>query len=241
MTVKNELSLNTGATIGNQLLPDLFHDIDLNGLSQAIENIGDVSGELEPKEKEFAREIITEWNDSVIGRLETRSQQMRGVIQFFDHRSADQLLNGESLEDFGHELAAQTGTEKELDVILTANRTLADLEYLAPERPIVSPDDTHAQTIQEENKYQAAKAIHQIEKRKLERKRDSAVGTFKRALLGHDDIKTLVKEAKRSYNGTDKLVHMTREKGQLAKLNISISSEKAREALKKLVSFTSNI
>lgn len=241
MTKPNELSINTGAAIGNKLLPDLFHDIDLEGLNNAIENIARVNKELEPEEKALARDIITDWNESVVGRLKSRENEMRGVIAFFNARSDYEFMNGQSIEDFGPELAAKTGTTTELDEAISAIHSLDDLQNTNPERPVLSKEDTFEERVHIQKEYDTKKALYQMDVAKSERKKAIAIGKFKRALLANKDVQTLVNEAKKSVNGTDKLIHMTKEKGQLAKLNISISSEKARDALKELLSFTTNI
>lgn len=238
---KNEIVISAGAALGNQLVPELFKDIDFNGLNNAIESMAQASGELTAEDKELARGIIGEWEQSVIQRLYTKQGEMQSFIGFFNASLNDLHLGHLAFEEFSDELAAKTSTEDLLKKVIITKDAVDKHIGEQPERPIKSEITSFEEDVKAQKEYEAKAAIHEMKSKRLYKEHAVAVGDWKRAMNDTQIVKDLLTQARKFTRGADKMRQTATDKSQLAKLNISIASKTARDSLKELLKFTTNI
>lgn len=233
--------VGAGAALGNMFMPDLFKDIDFNGLNAAIDKMGAASGELNEDDKDFARSIISEWNQSVVSRLNEKHGEMNYFISFFNPDNESLQLGHLGIHEFGQDLADKTSTQTEFKAVLAARDELRNHEASRPDSPIKSETDTAEDTIRKQKTYEADLAIYRAKHERLIRQVAVATGKWKRALNQDSSVKDLMSNARKFTRESGKMRDTAKEKAQLAKLNISISSGTARESLKELLEFTQTI
>lgn len=241
MTNKNEIVIAAGQELGNDLIPNLFGDIDFNGLNNAIENMAEASGELDKEEKELACSIIDDWNESVVERLRRKEHEMNGLISFFDPKSPHTYIAGMDIEEFGPVLAEKTNTAELYEKYQASTKSLEDLRKEEPERPIKSESTSFEEDIKAQKEYEAKYSIYSLKRARLERERNKAIGEWKLAMNETETVKELIKSARKFTRGVNGMYQQAQDKSQLAKLNISISSSSARESLKELLTFTTKL
>ena len=71
--------------------------------------------------------------------------------------------------------------------------------------------------------------------------RDNALLALKKEINKHDIVKDFIKKAGRYQKNINKFKKECREKGQLAKISISVSNTEVRDALKELLAFSVNV
>lgn len=237
---KNELVLS-GKDFANQLIPNLFSDIDFDGLNNVIDNMANVSGALSDDDKDFARNLISEWNDTVIIRLNDKNSEAQGFVRFFEPNNQDLYLNHLAFEDFAYDVADKTNTIPQYEAVVKAQEELELFKSTKPESVTTDPDLPLTEDIKRRQQYEADYAIYQLRMDKLKRQLSLAITKWKREMGKEKVIKDLLTQSRKMANGTAKMRDAATSKAQLAKLNITISDQATREALKELVEFSINI
>lgn len=230
-----------GKEIATAFFPDLFNDIDFNGLNNAIDKIGDSSHELSIEEKEMGVQIVEQWNNDVVTRLRAKRYEMDTLIKFFNPMDSNTNLGHLNLIDFGGELAEKTVTKSEFGKVLSLEDELRNHELTRPEKPIKEETTTYEEDLRNKSKYEGDLAVWDLKRQRLQRQLNVSVGEWKRALNETQPIKELLTDARKYVRGAGKMESDAHNKGQMAKLSISISSKNARDAMKELMKFSESI
>lgn len=237
---KNEVIVLTGKGLAEELLPNLFSDINFGGLNNAIDKMGESSHQLTIEEKQMAIGIIEDWNSNVVKRLHNKEQDM-SVIEWFFKDNYQLNLGHMSLDEFGEDLANKTETLALYNEMRQAEKELQASSDDRPIAPIKDTTTTLEEQIQEGKKYEAEVLLYDIKHAKLQKLYNSSVIKWKRALLGTDIVKDLLVNVRKQKRAFSKFYTEADDKTQLAKMSISISSDKARDALKELFKFSTTI
>jgi hypothetical protein len=230
-------------------LPGIFKNIDFEGLNGAIEVLGNKSGELTAEEKTAAGTILGEWNKNVIDRLEMHKDEMSLIVTFFNGGSgtyrrydgsyaiANELFSDDQIE----QMAEAAGTVPEFEAWMLAKEEHKNAHNTKPYAPLVDEEMTRMETLKAEGDYNLEYQRWDIRRIKAMRAEENARSTFLRATREHDQIRELIKQAEKQRRNTGKMINECNTKTSLAKLNIAISSQGIRDALKDLLNFTKTI
>lgn len=239
---KNELIAfgtqnNSVAIITN----DLFSDIDFQGISAAIEKIGQSNGSLTTEEKEMANAIVSDWQHGVVGKLHTKNNEMNDFIGFFEVGSHGRVVGADKLEDFGELLADKTRTVLEYDALVAILEVLEDHQQTRPEQPIEREDRTYKESLEEAEAYRLGVAKYDLTQTRLYREVYQAERAWKKLVKENKEVKELLKKARRYNKDLGKFTDLARDKAQIAKLNITVSDKVVRESLRELLDFSIDI
>lgn len=237
---KNEVIVLTGKGLAEELLPNLFSDINFGGLNAAIDKMGESSHQLDLDEKQMAIGIIEDWNSNVVKRLGNKEQDMN-VIEWFFKENYQLNLGHMSLREFGDDLARKTDTLVSYNAMQQAEKELQASYDSKPEAPIKDTTTTLEEQIKEGKEHEAAVLLYDIKHAKLQKLYNSSVIKWKRALLETDVVKDLLVSVRKQKRAFSKFYAEADDKTQLAKMSISISSSTARDALKELFKFSTTI
>jgi len=230
-------------------LPELFSDFNFEDLNKSIEVLANTNRDLSEDEKQSAVVIVEDWEQNVIQRLNDHKENLSAFVEYLDldnlyesnryyHRNEYELD-----EDQRKELAAQTGTVAELQVFIDAQDELRIFKNTRPD-PEDLADDLESSL---EDRITARKdaekdmAIWETKVQRLERKERKAMLAWKRALRENPDIQKLLAYVRKYKRNMSKFTNECTSKSQLARLNISISSEETRTALRELLEFARKI
>lgn len=237
---KNQVAIS-GAEVGNSIIHNLFNDIDFDGLNGAISEMAKTNKDLTPDEKEMARNIIDEWNGSVIDRLRNKSRDMRGLLYFFRPESNGTVINNINLEDFGPEIAKNTNTVKEFEIVLSLIEQSRDIQNNKPVEQPRPANSTTEEEIERKNNYQTEMGLYELQRTRVNKETNIAIGKWKTIMCESNVVKEILAGARKFERGYDDMTRQAKEKSQLAKLNISISSDVVRKSLTELLTFTENM
>lgn len=223
---------------------EIFKDVDFKGLSGAIETMAQNNKELAPEEKQMAIQIIDSWQSNVVERLNDHSNDMNGFIALFE------------VGNYNYHYGVTTFPEETLEAIAQKTGTLtlyqawkaADAVYEEEslklkdlERPVPDLETTYQEQLDAQKNYELEEAKLRIRIGKLRHTAERAEGEWKRTVKQDPGIKGLLAKAKSYTRNLNKYTRECESKGQLAKLNISISSEAIRNSLKELLEFAVTI
>jgi hypothetical protein len=139
------------------------------------------------------------------------------------------------------ELADKTGTTAALEAYFTARDDLEHYQQVRPTRPILDPDLPYRDKILADKRYDLDMAKYTIDEQRMQRKSALTIATWRKLVLQNVDFKKLVTKVNAYNRNISKYTSLCKDKGQLAKLNISIGSEKMRASLRSLVDFVIDI
>ncbi|HLO11100.1 MAG TPA: hypothetical protein VK190_02465 [Pseudoneobacillus sp.] len=245
LVVRTELANKIAA-----VLPGLFNDIDFNGLNNALDKIGDSSANLSLDEKNMAVGIVMEWEGSVIKRLYEKDREMSSFLNFFNIATVrfygyhgyhyDNSVYGID-EDKMEALAQQTNTVNEFIQYINAKERLTKFQQTRPEQPEEDDSLSYQDNFMAVKNYEVAMLKYNIEEKKLIKNVAEKERAWKELLQENEGIKELIKKAKKFNKGLNKLIDQCKDKTQIARLNISISSKDARTAIRELMDFSLTI
>lgn len=223
------------------LMPDIFKDIDFTALNSTITALGNSNKELSDKEKEFAVEAIATWEESVINRIQDKKREAQCYLNTLNIDSST-LCHYDMKEEEFRALIDATGLQSLYEDYLYKIDTLEMHKVEAPEYPVI---DELNMTLKEQltlkKDYELANAIYNKEHEKLRRDAYNAMRKIKVELNKDERIQEMVKRLKKYEKNTSTFINQCKEKSQLAKISISITSENVRNSLKKLMNFSISI
>jgi hypothetical protein len=223
----------------------VFDGVDFSGLNNAIEKIAEHSGDLDASARESAVNIVSEWENGVISKLDQHNSKLSEFVDCFAAKRRFGSLYHLSLPDeVLTDLAAATGTVTELTAYLTARTALQEHDVTTPEDPskdIQDPDQTYAEKAEAEQNYNRDLTKHRLEGQRHQRTCNQAELAWKEALSQNSNFIAFVSKVTSYKRGMGKLTSQCQEKSQMARLNITIASPEIRKSLKDLINFSAKI
>jgi phage anti-repressor protein len=240
---KNIKDTTTSTAVALVTEMSLFKDIDFSKLNSTIEALAENNQLLSGEEKALAVEVISDWTKGVIEKLEKNQMDMNSFLTFFDGQYRNNHYNGRYYAagiDKARELeiAELTKTMKLYEKYLIAQEVLEDLRMTLPMHPVENVDETKAEHVIRVKDYERESAIIGLDIKREERVSTLAYQAWKKAVNANPDIKTLIKKAKVYTSNIDNMYTECKNKGNLAKLNVTISSATVRASLKELLNFS---
>ena len=234
--------------VGNKAalaLPELFSDFNFSDLNTAIESLADVSATLTQGEKDSAIQVVEDWEQNVLSRLEEHEHDLNQFVDFLDPAQSggyyhnDTQLDPEQMKA----LAGQTGTIAQLQEYIDAKAALDLHEKREPEEDeaISDIDVSYSERIIAQKEQEKIDAVYELQSKRLARKVARTLYAWKKAMQENPDIQKLISYVRSYRKNTKKFTRECQDKSQVARLNISIASPKMRETLKELLSFASRI
>lgn len=217
------------------LARDLFKDIDFTGINAAIEAIANHSGDLDKEGKQEANKIIDQWAYDVVDRLQKRNRENNEFIHFFD---VNIQSSEDKLETIGFELAERTNSMEAYNKLMNAIDAVNAYRNHKPIKEEVDIDDTITTQTEKAKQFEKNNSLYEIKKKRLENERKMFEAAWKREIRETELVKQLLKDARNYSSKVDKFSDQCKDKAQLAKLNVSITSSEIRKSLRELLDFT---
>ena len=223
---KNELVVLTG--------------LDFNDLNQSIEILGDRNKTLTDKEKEIGVGLLSDWQRNVLDKISNKREEVDKIRRL--------LLNGDAYFNEKEEkrraqekLAELAGAQKLYKGYLALEDSIEQYSLTKPQRLTIDPNKTVAQNDLEYADFERELRKFEIEKSKLEYTKNQAYNRFLAAVRKSPKIKTLVKQIDDYMLKLKRYEAEAKDKANLAKVNLSISDAKVREAIQSIIDFTKSI
>jgi hypothetical protein len=241
MSNKKVETQNTSLAVANSF--PLFKGVDFAGLNKTIESLAENNKELSNEEKTLAVQVINDWTNSVTDKLRVHQSEMNSLLNFFDGNGyGNNYYNGRHhgvIDDAKQEeLAGVTNTLDLYNKYRDADELVNDLRRNTPEYPVENVDETKAEYVIRMRDYEKANALHSLEISRADRTKSLAFNAWKKAIIANPDIKDILKKARSYVKNVDNLYTDCKNKGNLAKLNVTISSANVRTALRELLDFS---
>lgn len=217
--------------------PVLFGDgPDFSMLNKVIDDLGKASGSISEQEKVFATDIICSWEQNVIQAIALKGEEARSLLNSLDPKITQCMIAIDQLEA----IAIATGNKDLFDDYVAKQEALDLLEnpYYGKPRAI---SDTVEEAITKEAQQAAEREVYEIKKGHLRFEAMTALRKLKLAVNKDDQVKELITRIKRYSRNMKAFELDCRNKSQVAKISISISSEDARNALKELLTTNINL
>lgn len=223
----------------------ILNEVDFEGLNNIIDKLGNNSNVLTVEEKQAASEIINEWQNDVIDKLQHKYHETSGVLAFFGVDDNSYRFwgnkNTEFTEDQKMILAEQTDTKELYEKCEQLLVEIQDHQLERPDNYIEDPDLSYNANLLARKDNEKLHMLYNMEHTKLTKAREKAEATWIKALKKDKKIKDLISTTRKYNNNIEKLKSDCKNKSNLAKLGINVSSLETREALKELLSFAKTI
>lgn len=223
------------------LMPDVFKDIDFSALNKTITALGSSSKQLDEKEKKVAIEAINTWEGSVIERIQEKKYEASQFLNTLNTESNTMCSYGTQDEEFEH-LVNAVGLQALYEDYLNRVDAIEMHKTEAPEYPEI---DELNMTLKDQliikKDYELASVIYNKEHDKLKRDAYNAMHKLKVELNKDERVQELVKRLRKYEKNTSTFINQCKEKSQLAKISVSITSESVRDSLKELLNFSISI
>ena len=216
----------------------IFDPIDFEKLNSSISKLAASNKTLSADEKNFAIGIIDEWDKSIINAIDEKIQEGRNIEHTLNpNMSYYNEMEDEMLEALSKQLGAKTS--KLFKAYLDAKDALFVIERSAPEGDqIRNLDETAEEYLDRQAKFSAESAKYQLKLAKARKNVDWALYNLKKELQVMPEVQEILKRIKTFTRKQSSFKKACEEKSRLAKINITISDDSVREALKELINFT---
>lgn len=222
----------------NELM--VLTDINFNQLNTSIEALGQAN-RLTDKEKEIGVNLLDEWEHNVVDKLENKRYEIQRVKSFLDGRNNGYQDSDEIDELLREKLAKLSGTEKLYAAVKESKETMGDFKLSEPVRPSTDPTKTIEQNDLMYAEYEAAVMKYNIERKKVEFKIKELYRKWFLAMRKSTPVKRMVAGMSDYLVKVSKYKTECKDKAHLAKINLSISDERIRAAIKEIINFTQTI
>lgn len=220
----------------------LFETKGFEEINQTIENLGNHTGTLTDKEKEFAVQIVGSWERNVLEEVQEKKTEIEAFIQLFkgergrDYYIKDRVVD--LIEEYGEELAEKTNTVPLFEAYLEARKELKQEEKFDIDEPIINETMSVIEEKSSIMNYELEVTKHKIVVKKLRNTMYKAEREWLEVLEKNPLVASMLEEARRAKRKLAKMDRECKKKSDLAKLNITISNEEMRKTLKELMKFS---
>ena len=224
--------------MGNELV--LLTGLNFNELNKSIEVLGERNRALTDKEKEIGVNLLSEWQGNVLDKISNKREEVDKIRRLLADGDAHCYDEGER-KKAREKLAEVSGTQKLYKALTALEDTLKEYDLTSPQRPNVNPDKTITQNDLEYADYEKEARKWSIERAKIEYSKGQAYKKFIVAAKKSSSVKKLVRQINDYLLNLKKYEAEAKDKAHLAKVNLSISDEKVREAIQEIINFTKSI
>lgn len=230
MTTKKNLP----AAVTN--IAGIFDPINFEQLNKAISKLASSKATLSPEEKKFAIDLIDDWDTSVITAIDDKISEGNQILYSFNPNYHNCELDEEILSNLTKQLGSKyTNMYKKY---ATAKNELFDLQQNAPkydqDRDL---DETAGEYIDRRTSEEAEFAKYDLKLAKARKKVDWALYELKKTLNETPEVQEIIKRIKTFQKKSKSFKTACNDKSRLAKINVTISDENIREALKEIINF----
>lgn len=236
MAEENQLVVGSNGNALSISLSSFFKDVDYSGLNNALDTMAKCNGDLPPDQRTIAIGILEKWQIDIIQRLEDYGKEMTDLLNLFEVGSRQHDL----LDQMGDNIAEATNTQDQLAAWLNAVKELRNWKYEEPKLQAFNEDIQLGAKMKIEHDFKLAKTQWDFEKDRLERTAYLKEVAWKKVINAHPAVEEIIKRAKKFKKNSTKMGNECKDKAQIAKLNISISSKEMRESFKQLLDFAAN-
>ena len=215
----------------------IFSPIDFESLNASITKLAESGGNLSPEEKKFAIDIVDEWDQNVIKAIDDKITEGTDILYSLD---PDSYRSDCMDEEMIAKLAKQLGN-KTASLYKAYEKTKGEVLDIQKQKPdydkVRDASETAEEYIDRASKSEAEYAKWELKIAKARKRADWALYELKREIYGTTEAQEIIKRIKSFQRKSSSFKKSCNEKSRLAKINITISDETAREALKELISF----
>ena len=226
------------ATIAQDKELVLLTDLNFEILNSSIEKLGECK-KLTEKEKEIGVGLLGDWERNVLDKLNTKEREIKAIHSFFECR--DSYNEETTFPSMKEKLAQVSDTLKLYNKYLQAGEELDRFRTTEPERPEMNPAKTIADNDLEYGQYELEMTKWIIQKKQAIYKTKTVRNNWIAEMKKSEAIKSLLAGVEAYQYKLVKFRSDCKDKAHLAKINIAISDDKAREAIRELIAFTKAI
>lgn len=248
---KNEIALvKSEKTLVMQVAGKLIDDVEYKTLDAAIESLGKQSGVLTPEERVQAVDVVDKFQDRVVSCIDTKQKKLK---EFKSVLTTPPMANFHHLKDFMNmsDTIKQILSDKRYeDTLSTAFHALEESMYALeqfksdnePEEPFIDEQYmTPAAVSQKKFEYSIKKNRYEAAVGKREFAIRKEFMAFKRDLDKNKTFKAFTKALDQQIVLGNEAIATVKEKASVAQMNIMISSEDVRKALREMHSWAQTI
>lgn len=232
-----QMAIQIVNTEASAQLAGFFKDIDFNTISAAIQKMADNSTSLTEKEKEMSMGIIEQWESDVIDAIEDKRMESNKYLTTLSPENSSITISDDEFEM----IVIATGTDELYKKYLELKEKAAEIANSPLPKFEEDLNDTVESVVEMKAINEAEQLKHRIAVSKAYNLRDNALLALKKEMNKHDAVKDFIKKAGKYQKSINKFKKECREKGQLAKISISVSNTEVRDALKELLAFSVNV
>lgn len=225
---------NLPSTVTN--ITGVFDPINFDNLNKAITKLASSNATLTPDEKKFAIDLIDDWDHSVIQAIDDKINEGQQLLYTFNPNHVHFELDDELCESLTKQLGTKF-TKLYKDYLKTKNE-LFELQNTAPKQDRTRDiNETAGAYIDRSAKEEAEYAKYQLKIAKARKAVEWAQYDFKKALSETPEIQEIIRRIKSFQKKSKSFKTACNDKSRLAKINVTISDENVREALKEIIDF----
>lgn len=206
-------------------------------INAAIEKLG-TAKDLTKEEKQNGVELLEEWNKLTIKRIREKEADLSTLISCLDMspRMIGFAHKKENLEKF----AAICNLSNTFHILEDLEEAILEKEKKRPEPYEFDDDLTKNENLLRNQDRMREQVIFEQELKRMKRHFELELKGFLQKINDNTEIKKAIKAAKEFLRNSEKLENQCRDKAAAAKLNIMISNEELKAALKEMLDFSMN-
>ena len=219
----------------------VFHNpnaVSFENLNEVITKLGDSSKELSADEKASACMAIESWEKLVIEKIRTKANEMQAFLNVMSHGPFNCTSAQEEAVAKLKAICYQIGLQEKYDSLAAAIKAAQD--YQSEERPTaprMSEGVSNLENRRLHAAYQSEVAKYNIQLEKLNRKAYLIWDDISKSLKKNVDCKEMLKSCNDWLGKQNKFYNGAREKAEIAKMNVSISSSEVRQLLRQMFDY----
>ena len=214
----------------------VFDPINFNALNKAISKLASSKGTLSPDEKKFAIDIIDEWDHDVIKAIDDKIQEGHQIMVSLDPNNHYVSVDDDVLSTLAKQLGKKVATLYK-NYVTAKNKVLE----ISKERPSYDRtrdiDETSGEYLDRVAKEDAEYGKYELRLAKAKNKEDWALFELKREMAETPEVQEITRRIRGFCRKSNTFKKDCNEKSRLAKINVTISDETVRDALKEILDF----
>lgn len=227
----------TALAITKDLIGQILVPADFSALDGLVQKLGARSASLTDGEKASAMEVVSEWDKTVVARIDANADMAKGILSFLSGNNTPGSIMDRYIQMF-HDTLGDTKGYVEYQAALD--------EYYAvmADAPIDQPADP-GMTVEEADKLSLANHAATIAHN---RRRDAAsfavmkaAKTYVTALRAMPEVKEAMEKLRAYSRKASHMAAECRDKASRIKINIAISDTETRDLLLDLLDFSKGL
>ena len=215
-----------------------YTNVNFDDLNKSITKLGQYKGRLSKEDKKMGTELLDDWQENVISRINQKEHELELIEGFFGIKDGYYNFQAGEYQHMRENMATLSNTGKYYTKWLEVQNEVELHKLKLPQQPEYDPEKSEIENDKQYTSYHKEKVEYDIERKKLAFAETKAWNKWLYEMKKSKEIKDFLSKIVSYRRQLNAYKNDCKTKTHMAKVNLAISNDDVRASIQELLEFS---